>query len=351
MESPQRRPSSHEPRTYVYVPPQDAPAAAPFGMPHADGREPDAVPADEAVIAQTREIERLKGSMAAAQRLRGEFSTTIFSALIGGVCVSLFNMQPASATGAMLQEGMHFVHDPLVATDLPTGLSRQLQVLTLLRFSVMLMAVAAGTGWGRVARLRAAEGNRRWLQGSIRYFVSAGSVFALACLTVALYSSEQALSGWQQTWICALFAFSNGILWGLLPEDNATTARSFLIKRAALGDLWAVRQVVLFLFCVGFAVTLYQNIIVTNASLHLIGTIVLGLGLADTGYLASSVSLATPMPVARQTDANRIAPYVSTALMIVFAIACFAYLRQAPEVAAYFRGTPAANLASTADGR
>ena len=348
MEVPHRRSPSQEPRTHVYVPPQDVPAAAPFGMPHADGHEGDTVPADEAKFAQTRELERLKGSMAAAQRLRGEFSTTIFSALIGGVCISLFNMQPASATGAMLQEGMHFVHDPLVATDLPTGLSRQLQVLTLLRFSVMLTAVGAGTGWGRVARLRSADGKHPWLQRAIKYFVSASSVFALACLTIALYTNDRAMSGWQQTWICALFAFSNGILWGLLPEDNATTARSFLVKRAALGDLWAVRQMVLFLFCVGFAVTLYQNIIVTNSSLHLIGTIVLGLGLADTGYLASSVSLATPMPAVPQTDASRIAPYVSTALMIGFTIACFVYLRQAPEAAAYIEGGPNSAIVSTA---
>jgi len=309
-----------------------------------------AIPGSEATETRSREIEQLKASMAAAQRLRGEFSTTIYSALIGGVCISLFNMQPASATGAMLQEAMHFVHDPLVSSDLPAGLSRQLQVLTLLQFSVMLTALGAGTGWGRVARLRAADGNHPWLQRSVRYFVSVSSALALICLTIALYSNGRALTGWQQTWISAQFAFSNGLLWGLLPEDNATTARSFLVKRAALGDLWAIRQIVLFLFCVGFAVTLYQNIIVTNSSLHLIGTIVLGLGLVDTGYLASSVSLASPMPATPQTDANRFAPYVSTALMFGFAVACHFYLARMPEAAAHAGGRTIPALISTVNG-
>lgn len=265
-----------------------------------------------------------------SQRLRGEFSTTIFSGLIGGVCVSLFSMQPASSTGAMLQEALHFVKDPIVAgaNDIH---ARQMQVLTLLQFSVMLLSLGTGTAWGRVARLRATQTGNVLLHRALHYMVSAAAALAITSLTVCLYSNGRMLGGWEQTWVCGLFAFATGLLWGIMPEDNATTARSFLVKRAALGDLWAVRQIVLFLFCVGFAVTLYQNIIVTNVSLHLIGTIVLGLGLIDTAYLASCVHLAAPLPQTPQTNAARWSPIVCTVMTAVFALACLGYIGRMTE--------------------
>ena len=273
------------------------------------------------------EFERLKAAVAVAQRLRGEFTTTIFSGLTGGLCVALFNMQPASTTGAMLQEALHFVKDPIVAGAESTA-ARQMQVLTLLQFSVMLLALGTGTGWGRAGRLRAAHTGSPYLQRILRFMVSTASALALFSLTFCLHANNWILSPWHQTWACGLFAFSTGLLWGIMPEDNATTARSFLMKRAALGDLWALRQIILFLFCVGFAVTLYQNIIVANLSLHLIGTIVLGLGLMDTAYIASSVHLANPLPNTPQTDAARWAPIVCTVLMVAFTIACLSYAGQ-----------------------
>ena len=326
MEQPLRKHHvTDEDRTHIHV---HEPASAP---PLNDDGTVSANLGQAAASHTTEEVERLKAAITVAQRLRGEFTTTIFSGLIGGVCIALFNMQPASTTGAMLQEALHFVKDPFIE-GVDTTAARQMQVQTLLHFSVMLLALGTGTGWGRAGRLRAAHTGSPFLQRILRFMVSTAAAVALFSLTFCLYSNDWTLGAWHQTWVCGLFAFATGLLWGIMPEDNATTARSFLVKRAALGDLWALRQIVLFLFCVGFAVTLYQNIIVANVSLHLIGTIVLGLGLVDTAYIASSVHLASPLPKTPQTDATRWAPIVCTVLTAAFTIACLSYVARNPNV-------------------
>jgi hypothetical protein len=329
MESHARRPHlSDESRSPISgSPPLSILADAPAGTPPVGQSAPAAVAAgrDDA-----GEVDRLKAAVAQAQRLRGEFTTTIVSGLIGGVCISLFSMQPASATGAMLQEALHFVRDPTVVTD-GGAMSRQMQVLTLLQFSVMLLSLGTGTAWGRAGRLRAAQTGSVLLHRLLHFIVPIASAIAVISLTICLYSNGRNLGGWQQTWICGLFALATGLLWGIMPEDNATTARSFLVKRAALGDLWAVRQIILFAFCVGFAVTLYQSIMATNASLHLIGTVVLGLGLIDTGYLASSIHLAAPLPQAPQTNSARWAPIVCPMLAAIFVFVCLGYIGRISE--------------------
>ena len=45
-----------------------------------------------------------------AWRRDPEFLATIASAIIGGICISSFNIQPVSATGVILQETLHFAN-------------------------------------------------------------------------------------------------------------------------------------------------------------------------------------------------------------------------------------------------
>ncbi|HVJ66787.1 MAG TPA: hypothetical protein VM510_02315 [Caulifigura sp.] len=270
-------------------------------------------------------VNKILEKLPANLTLRAEFATTIFAGLIGGICFSLFNMQPASATGAMLQEAIHFVHtsDPgESAFDLG---HRQEQLLTLFRFTVMLCALGAGTGWGRMGRIALWDYPSPRLRLLGRSVVPLMSALALVVLTWALHTNDRHLDNLQRTYICSMFAFSTGLLWGIMPADNMTTARSFLVKRAALGDLWAVRQIVLFLFCVGFAGSLYQFINISHPSMHIIGSLVVLFGLMDTSYLASSVFLESPLPPESDKQLKPWAPAISTTLAILFGIIAVSY--------------------------
>jgi hypothetical protein len=300
----------------------DATTMAKTTLPATIPPRPEPSPSIEQLDAQRS----LLGVRLTPELLRAEFSTTIFSGIIGGICVTLFGMQPASATGAMLQEALHFVRDPgTVAAG--TVMDRQGQILTLLQFAVMLSAIAVGTGWGRVARVALEQSQKRSVRFVLRIMVSIMSAVAVACLSHTLHHEGRTLSSWSQTWVCALFGFDIGLLWGIMPGENITTARTFLLKRAALGDLWALRQIVLFLFCVGFTVSVYHAASTTLAPLRLLGTIVIVIGLLDTGYMASSSYLDMPLPIIRLGRTQLVAPIASLLLLTVFAGSTFQFLK------------------------
>lgn len=272
--------------------------------------------------------------------MAAEFTTTIFAGMIGGICISLFEMQPASATGAILQEAINFIREPAPGTDNLLAY-RQNQILALFQFTVMLSGIAAGTGWGRLGRIFLAAHPDPRLRLVAKCCVPAVAGLALVALTITLHTGERTLNEIQQTWICALFAVSVGLLWGIMPAEAMTTARSFLLKRAALGDLWALRQIVLFMFCVGFTGSLYQHINVTNPSLHLVGSIVVFFGLLDTGYMASGAFLQLPLPDSSLNPLKRWAPVISTAMMILFAVLTFLYTTRMSAAAAELQGLAA----------
>lgn len=214
---------------------------------------------------------------------RAELAATVFGAIIGGLCLSQFGIQPASATGAMLQKGLHYTR-PLI---LPEGSDLRDDHLRLfVQFSVVLFAVASGTCVGRMCRLNQRFQPLTWLS------VPAISVAGTFITALFLYH-DWPLDYWHRTWLSALFASAVGILWGVMPNAQTTTARSALLKRAALGERWAAFQVLVFLLFVGLTVGAFHDLRPEQPS-GLVGVALLAALLLVTSHLATLMYLEIP---------------------------------------------------------
>lgn len=208
-----------------------------------------------------------------------EIAATVFGAVIGGICISQLGVQPASTTGAMLQEAMHYVQPPL-AGSLTSAAKTDLQIMNFLQFSVVLFAIAFGTCLGRTMRLSLK------LRNVTLIAVPALSVVAIALTTRDLYT-QGVITYVGKSLLGALFGTSMGILWGGgMPRAQSTTARSALVKRAALGEWSAAVQAAAFLLIVGVVVSTFYEL-GPKQKLRLAGVLFFGLISVGSGYVAT----------------------------------------------------------------
>lgn len=165
---------------------------------------------------------------------------TVAGAIVGGICLSVLGLQPVSATGALLQQGMIYA-DNTRATAFPdlSGIGvNAAQAVVMGRFFVLLCSLICGTMIGR------------FLVKTARFRSFAGSLIVLFYIIgIATLSYEyflvQNFSQFGRAAIGSLFGLATGILWGCMPGDK-TTAKSGLLKRTALGDGKAFFQILLF---------------------------------------------------------------------------------------------------------
>jgi hypothetical protein len=168
-----------------------------------------------------------------------EGTATAVGGIVGGTSIILFGIQPISATGAILQEMLHWVPGAPNTYAIPG--------IFLLRLLIMLICLIIGTQVGRYtcANCRKTTARQRTaaviLAGVVAILLLFGGYWIYEARALfpsgsfnADHKTEFAGSVWTHTKIVSAIAVAVGLMWGCMPDDAQTTAKSAQLKRLAL---------------------------------------------------------------------------------------------------------------------
>jgi hypothetical protein len=172
-----------------------------------------------------------------------EMKATAAAAIIGAILLSLFDLQPVSATGVLLQEAMHFANPKKGNVFLGTSEieSQWAQAIVALRALIVILSLAVGMQIGRFMSFRASVHNH--IVSTVTFLLLSGSGFTL----FFIMNEFEYFSSFVRAILSAVFGIATGMIWGCMPDDAQTTARSALLKRAALGETFALYQMGMFI--------------------------------------------------------------------------------------------------------
>ena len=252
-----------------------------------------------------------------------EFSATIAAGYVGAMALSQLGQQPVSATGALLQQIIHLASANTFGT---TGMGTTHHAMwfadntssssIVLSFLAMTLAIAMGVVVAR--RLSGTAAAKLWIPRSIGAAILAGTAGA-----VWLSSRDALTSHTLRQADCLVFALSVGALWGLMPHDHQTTARSALLRRAALGEGRAIAQLAVFA-AVGY-LTAQFSFVLEGTSAPLLPAIVLcALGLvAAQCAVVSAQNYISTWQSAILPDTPATGKWFSVVVAVELVIICF----------------------------
>lgn len=180
-----------------------------------------------------------------SQKQVAEICATIVAAFVGGICLSQLNLQPVSATGAMLQEVIQLAQGNdngassgsiILRNVVFTNPAMQIYI-NALRFLALVLSVALGTIIGR--KSARTESGKNILPFVVAIVITIGA-FVTVLFT---WKSFVEINVFFSCLISLIFGVGIGIMWGAMPEDSQTTAKSALLKQAALGFVMPICQV------------------------------------------------------------------------------------------------------------
>jgi len=229
-------------------------------------------------------------------RDKAEVYSTIVAAMVGGICLSVYDLQPISVTGAMLQEAFHLAHPNRAITFIKTLHNFEAQFIVISRFLVLITTIIitmlltkqiiekiiknredaeaaekkaeteeneakmeeekAETETEKEAAQKKKEDAQKKKEGEQKkqelYHIPLSRTIKILLFVSTLlsiffiYFGNLSILNVYTLIPIALFSAAVGILWGCMPEAHQTTARSAMLKRAALGEKLAIKQIVAF---------------------------------------------------------------------------------------------------------
>lgn len=214
-----------------------------------------AAPSPEVARKLRDKLKRQREEQRKQRRANGEWSATVVGSILGCICLLLFNQQPVSATGALFQEIIHWRPETCIAGDQLC----QVRPMTIMRFFIMILTMVVGTQAGHYGALFLFKKDRL-LVVAVPTLVAIGlGMTVYSC--ILLKDNRNALL---DTVNISVFALAIGLIWGMMPGETQTTARSGLLKRAALGYSDAYLQVGTFF--VASVITIYSFHSIINDS-------------------------------------------------------------------------------------